>query len=171
MRPRHHLTSSPPPAPQPSIINKRMGDEEMAIPGGEDGKLRSQFDRSKWQSVICAVAAHCCIGGIYTFSLFVEPLARNRGVVGLDAADWNVSAIIPIFSMTITMAGLTAAFTGAWAERVGPNRPIMYAGVFWGGGLMACALGLRMHSLWLVYFGYGFLGGFGVGLACAFAVS
>ena len=133
-----------------------------------DAALREMpsSDRLKWRSVACAVAAHSCIGGIYTFSLFVEPLARNIGVVGAAPRDWNVSAIIPIFSLTVTMAGLTAAFTGAWAERVGPRHPIMLAGLFWGGGLMLCAGALRAHVLWLVYLFYGLFGGFGVGLAC-----
>ena len=145
----------------------RLVEEEEDKSKLEAGRIHKQ----RAQAVICAITAHLCIGGIYTFSLFSDAIARNLGVIGAAEEDWNVSSVIPIFSLTITMAGLTAAFTGGWSERVGPNKPIALAGLLWGGGLLVCAFGLVQHSIFVVYLGYGFFGGLGIGLACEFVLN
>ena len=98
-------------------------------------------------SICCAVAAHCSIGGIYTFSLFIDAFTRNNGVVISSSFDWNASQVVPIFSLTIGVAGLTAALSGKWAEKVGPRLPIVFAGLFGLGVyfLFCCILILKMY--------------------------
>jgi len=152
----------------PLSTASQRGDRGVDDGSGSDivsGRTRpGPYDRAI--AVACAVAAHCAIGGIYTFSLFTDAISRNYGVVGKTSLDWSVSKVIPVFSLTIFVAGLTAATTGSWAERVGPRIPIMLAGVLWGGGLMLSAVALGLHSLVLLYITYGVLGGLGIGFAC-----
>jgi MFS family permease len=54
---------------------------------------------------------------------------------------------------------------GKWQLRVGPRMSLVVAGACFGGGLMLGALGISMHSLPLLYLGYGVLGGTALGLA------
>lgn len=131
----------------------------------------NRFETLPMQRVIaciCAVLTHTCLGGIYTFSLFTDALSKNVGVINRTPQDWDPAELVPIFSVTYGVSGLTALSTGEWAERMGPRVPIALAGVFWGGGLVLTSLALRLHSLGLLYISYGVFAGIGNGLACTY---
>ena len=49
--------------------------------------------------------------------------------------------------------------------KVGARKAMAAASIAFGGGLTLGAAGLYLHSLPLLYLGYGFLGGTGIGLA------
>lgn len=124
-------------------------------------------DYNRWKIVPPAVLTHISIGSVYSWSLFNQPLAQSIGMLSTSSMDWGLSGVVPIFSTAICAAGLTAALSGPWAERNGPRCSVFAAGLCWGGGLALSAFGVSIHSLPLVYLGYGVLGGIGVGLAYA----
>ncbi|MFL6118140.1 OFA family MFS transporter, partial [Actinophytocola sp.] len=76
-----------------------------------------------------------------------------------------------IFSVAIVMLGLSAAVMGTWVERVGPRAAMFTAACFWGTGFLVGALGIATSQLWLVYLGYGFIGGIGLGIGYISPVS
>ena len=86
------------------------------------------------------------------------------GVKVPGADDWSIASLGWIFSIAILFLGLAAAFGGAWVEKVGPRKTMATAALFFGGGFLVAALGINTHQLWLVYLGYGVLGGCGLGL-------
>ena len=45
------------------------------------------------------------------------------------------------------------------------------AGVLWASGFFVSALGVKFHNIWLIYFGYGFLGGCALGIGYISPVS
>ena len=47
----------------------------------------------------------------------------------------------------------------------GPRMVGVVAALCWGGGFIIGGFGIMTHQLWLVYLGYGVLGGCGLGLA------
>jgi MFS family permease len=120
---------------------------------------------NRWLVVPPAIATHLSIGSLYAWSLLNEPLTKTLGVVSVAAQDWNLSQVVPVFSTAVGFAGLTAAISGRWAERVGPRAVVLAAGGLWGGGLIIGSIGASMHSLPLLYLGVGVLGGTGIGLS------
>jgi len=60
---------------------------------------------------------------------------------------------------------------GRWVERSGPRKTMAAAACCFGGGFFLSALGVAWHQLWLIYFGYGVLGGCGLGLGYISPVS
>lgn len=76
-----------------------------------------------------------------------------------------LSTVVPVFSTAVGFAGLVAALSGAWSDREGPRKSVALAGVLWGGGLALGGLGVMTNQLPLVYFGYGVVGGTGIGFA------
>lgn len=120
---------------------------------------------NRWRIPPVAIASHLCIGSVYSWSIFNPVLARELGVVSSAAGDWNISSIVWIFSVAIVFVGLSAALTGNWREQVGPRMVGVAAAALWGGGFIVGGAGLLLHQLWLVYLGYGVLGGCGIGLA------
>ena len=126
---------------------------------------------NRWLVPPASIAIHLCIGSVYAWSLFNTPLTRVFGVVGSAADDWSLQQVVWIFTVAIVFLGLAAAFAGKWLERAGPRLVGSVAACCWGGGFMIGGLGILLHQLWLVYLGYGALGGCGLGLGYVSPVS
>ena len=60
---------------------------------------------------------------------------------------------------------MSASLLGNFQARVGPSTAIRYASFATGGGFLLGSLGIHLHSLPLLYLGYGFFGGLGIALA------
>ncbi|MCE7027475.1 OFA family MFS transporter [Jiella avicenniae] len=125
---------------------------------------------NRWLVPPAALCVHLCIGEVYAFSVFNKPLSLLNATVGADGAkvpgadDWSIASLGWIFSIAILFLGLAAAFGGTWVEKVGPRKTMAAAAALFGGGFLVASLGVAWHQLWLVYFGYGVLGGCGLGL-------
>ncbi len=119
---------------------------------------------NRWMVPPAALCVHLCIGQAYAFSVFNLPMTKLLGITEPAPGDWALTDIGWIFSIAIVFLGLSAAFGGAWVERVGPRRTMATAAAFFGGGFLVAAIGISTHQLWLVFLGYGVLGGTGLGL-------
>lgn len=118
---------------------------------------------NRWLIPAAALAIHLCIGQVYAFSVFKIPL-MSRFDVGEVSVGW-------IFSVAIAMLGLSAAFGGTWVEKAGPRKSMIVAGTAWVLGFFVAAIGIATGQLWLVYAGYGFIGGIGLGIGYIAPVS
>ncbi len=126
---------------------------------------------NRWRVPPASIAIHMCIGSVYAWSVFNPALTRELGVAAPSAGDWSLSSVVWIFSVAIVFLGLAAAFAGKWLERVGPRYVGVVAGFLWGGGFIIGSMGISSHELWMVYLGYGVLGGCGLGLGYVSPVS
>ena len=126
---------------------------------------------NRWRVPPASIAIHLCIGSVYAWSIFNPALIRELGVVGASASDWSLSSVVWIFSVAIVFLGLAAAVAGKWLERVGPRCVGVTAAILWGGGFLIGSAGVAFHQLWLIYLGYGMLGGCGLGLGYVSPVS
>ncbi|MEM1364958.1 MAG: OFA family MFS transporter [Pseudomonadota bacterium] len=126
---------------------------------------------NRWRVPPASIAIHLCIGSVYAWSVFNPALTRELGVVAPSGGDWSLSLVVWIFSVAIVVLGLTAAVGGKWLEKVGPRYVGVVAATLWGGGFLVGSVGIAMHQLWLVYLGYGVLGGAGLGLGYVSPVS
>ncbi len=119
---------------------------------------------NRWRVPPASIAIHLCIGSVYAWSIYNPALIKAHGVVASAASDWSLKEVVWIFTVAIVCLGLSAAFAGRWLERVGPRLVGVVAACCWGGGYLVGSLGVYTHELWLVYFGYGVIGGCGLGL-------
>jgi MFS family permease len=134
--------------------------------------LLSAFDRersvapagfSRWLIPPAALAVHLCIGQVYATSVY-----KNSFVAHFDTSQ---TAVGVIFSIAIVMLGLSAAIGGTWVEANGPRKAMFVAACFWSAGFLVGALGIATTQLWLVYLGYGVIGGIGLGIGYISPVS
>jgi MFS family permease len=128
-------------------------------------------DFNRWKVPLASVAIHLCIGSVYAWSIYNTPLTRLFGVAAPAADDWNLQSVTWIFSVAIVFLGLSAAFAGRWLEKVGPRMVGTVAACCWGGGYLLGSVGVFTHQLWLLYLGYGVIGGCGLGLGYVSPVS
>lgn len=118
---------------------------------------------SRWLVPPAALAVHLSIGQIYAFSVLKGAL-----VTRFEASQTQIAVI---FSIAIVMLGLSAAFGGTWMERNGPRKAMALSATFWVSGFLLGALGIHLGQLWIVYLGYGFIGGIGLGIGYISPVS
>ena len=118
---------------------------------------------NRWLIPPAALAIPLCIGQVYAFSVFKTPFQSHFGV-GEVAVGW-------IFSLAIAMLGISSAIAGTWVERVGPRMAMVAAGAFWVLGFLISSIGIATGQLWLVYLGYGVIGGIGLGIGYIAPVS
>ena len=118
-----------------------------------------------------ALAVHLSIGQAYAFSTFNLPLTKLIGISHSAPDDWKLTDVGWTFSIAIAILGLSAAVFGRWVERVGPRKSMFTAALCFGGGFIVAAVGIHFHELWLLYLGYGVLGGCGLGIGYISPVS
>lgn len=123
---------------------------------------------SRWLVPPAALAIHLAIGQVYAFSVFKNPLLALKAA---DGSLWSAKQIGYIFSIAIAVLGLSAALFGKWLEKAGPRKAMFVSATCFGLGFLVAACGVEAHSLALIYFGYGVIGGAGLGLGYISPVS
>jgi MFS family permease len=126
---------------------------------------------NRWLIPPCALATHLCIGQAYAISVFNLPLTLQLGITKSTPEDWKLTQLGWIFTIAIFFLGASAAVFGKWVQAQGPRKSGFVAALCWGVGFLIGALGIHLHNIWLVYLGYGALGGCGLGIGYITPVS
>lgn len=128
-------------------------------------------DFNRWLIPPVAIGLHLCIGSVYAWSVFNDPLTRALGVVGASSADWTLGQVVPTFGVAIATLGISAAVGSRFIEMAGPRCTGLVAAGCWGTGHLLASAGVWTHCLPLVIGGYGLAGGVGLGLGYVTPVS
>jgi MFS family permease len=126
---------------------------------------------SRWLIPPAALCVHLCIGQAYAFSVFNLPMTKLIGIGKSAPEDWKLTELGWIFSLAIFFLGVSAAVFGRWVEEGGPRRAMFTAALCWAGGFILSAIGVYLHTLWIIYIGYGVIGGIGLGIGYISPVS
>ncbi len=120
--------------------------------------------KNRWLIAASAVGVHASIGSVYAFSVFKKPLGQLIEGASNNEIAWT-------FSFAIFFLGLSAAIMGHFVEKHGPRKAGMLAASFFGGGLLIAGLGAHLQNLYIIWLGYGVLGGIGLGIGYITPVS
>ncbi|HET7413975.1 MAG TPA: OFA family MFS transporter [Pararhizobium sp.] len=126
---------------------------------------------SRWMVPPAALCVHLCIGQAYAFSVFNLPMTKLIGISHQTSGDWKLTQLGWIFSLAIFFLGASSAVFGRWVEENGPRKAMFAAACCWAGGFLISAFGVSIHNLWLIYLGYGVLGGIALGIGYISPVS
>lgn len=118
---------------------------------------------NRWLIPPAALAVHLSIGQAYATSVYKTALVEHF--------DASLTQIGIIFSLAIVMLGLSAAVMGTWVDKNGPRKAMFTSALFWSAGFLVGSLGIFSNQLWLVYLGYGVIGGIGLGIGYISPVS
>ncbi|HEX3863538.1 MAG TPA: OFA family MFS transporter [Stellaceae bacterium] len=103
--------------------------------------------------------------------MFNLPMTKLIGITKAAPDDWKLTELGWIFSIAIFVLGFSAAVFGRWVEEGGPRKAMFTAALCWAGGFLVSALGVHLHNLWIVYLGYGVIGGVALGIGYISPVS
>ncbi|KAG0295340.1 hypothetical protein BGZ98_001434 [Dissophora globulifera] len=130
---------------------------------------------NRWAMFPTAFLFQAICGSLYAWSVFNDPIdGYIHGLVlnpatGKSAPPVHDAAIT--FYIAVGCFGISAAINGPWLERNGPKlAAILGSTVFFLGNMIA-AIGIYAKIMALLYFGYGVLGGAGLGLCYISPVS
>jgi OFA family oxalate/formate antiporter-like MFS transporter len=112
--------------------------------------------RNRWGIAAAAVVMQVCLGAVYGWSVFVRPLIARE--------HWALKSVSYTFMIAVFVLGIGTIIGGLWMDRVGPRKVATVAGVIYGLGYLVSAFAVSNHSLMGLYFGYGVLGGIGMGM-------
>ena len=126
---------------------------------------------SRWMVPPAALCVHLCIGQAYAFSVFNLPMTRLIGITESAPDDWKLTELGWIFSLAIFFLGVSSALFGRWVEEGGPRKAMFTAACCWAGGFLISAFGVAIHNLWVIYLGYGVIGGIALGIGYISPVS
>ncbi|MCZ2827791.1 OFA family MFS transporter [Modestobacter sp. VKM Ac-2986] len=118
---------------------------------------------NRWLIPPAALAVHLCIGQAYATSVYKTALVADF--------ESSLTAIGIVFSIAIVMLGLSAALFGTWVDRNGPRAAMFTSACFWSLGFFVGSAGIATDQLWLLYLGYGVIGGIGLGIGYISPVS
>ena len=98
-------------------------------------------------------------------------MTKLIGISQSAPGDWKLTELGWIFSIAIFFLGVSSAIFGRWVEEGGPRRAMFTAALCWAGGFFISAIGVYIHTLWLIYVGYGVIGGIALGIGYISPVS
>ena len=126
-------------------------------------RIIARLGWSRWLVPPAALSIHLAIGQAYAWSVFKLPLEDSLDISGVASA-------LP-FTVGIVMLGVSAAVFGTAVERNGPRWAMFIATLCFSSGFLIASLGVAIQQYWLVVFGYGFVGGIGLGIGYISPVS
>lgn len=111
---------------------------------------------NKWiNGAIPALLLHLCVGSVYAFSLYINKIVEYMNV--------SSSAAQFTFSLAIFFLGMSAAFCGRMVENNITKSAFVGTTFFVLGNILG-GIGVITKQIWLLYLGYGIIGGIGLGV-------
>jgi MFS family permease len=111
---------------------------------------------NRWAIAVAGTVAMICLGTVYSWSLFTQPLIAAFG--------WSNTTTTWTFALAIFFLGVGAIAGGRWQDRSGPRNVAIAGVVLWGVANVLAGLWTRQLGAPWIYLTYGVLGGLGLGL-------
>ncbi|WP_243670333.1 MFS transporter, partial [Methanoculleus chikugoensis] len=107
--------------------------------------------------VALGLVANLCLGSIYSWSVFVAPLAAHfTATLGREVTAAEV--LLP-FSVFLAFFAIAMPLAGKYIERYGPRRVTIVGGLLTGLGWLLASTATSVEALYIVYGVIGGLGG------------
>ncbi len=109
----------------------------------------------RWLIAGAGIVLQLILGTVYAWSVFKKPLIAAHG--------WSEPATQGTFMIIIAMIGLAAAFGGILVDKKGPKLVATIGAICYGVGTILAGVADMTGNIWILYIGYGIIGGIGNG--------
>jgi OFA family oxalate/formate antiporter-like MFS transporter len=107
----------------------------------------------RWFVVIAALVIQLCLGAIYSWSVFVNPLKSTYG--------FTTTQTQIIFSVALATFAVVMVFAGRWQDKIGPKKVAIVGGLLIGLGYIIARF--SNGNFYNIILGIGIVGGAGIG--------
>ena len=123
-------------------------------------------EKGRWVLVAVCLVINLCLGSVYAWSIFVQPLTQYfTSGLGLFV---TANEILLPFSLILAVFAITMPFTGPIIDRYGPRNVTILGGVLNGLGWILASFSSSVLMLSVLF---GVIGGIGVGIAYSVLVA
>jgi len=122
--------------------------------------LGMPLEKGRWALVVAGLVINLCLGTVYSWSVFVEPLTDYFSTE-LGQAVTAGEVLLP-YSVILAVFAVAMALTGRYMETHGPRKITLAGCVLTGLGWI---LASTVSSIALLSLMYGVIGGIGIGIA------
>lgn len=109
---------------------------------------------NRWYCVAGAVLIQFCLGVVYIWSIFLNPLVEMFG--------WPTADVSLAYTLSLAVLPVAMIIGGLITPKFGPRIVAMLGGFLVFAGLFIAS---KTNSLWMLWIGYGIFAGGGVGVA------
>jgi len=109
---------------------------------------------NRWRVVAGGVIVQFCMGALYTWSVFRNPIQEMFG--------WDTTEVSLAYTINLAMIPVMMIVAGRFVPKFGPTKMAILGGAVLSAGLIIAS---QTTSLMMLYIGYGLLGGSGIGIA------
>ncbi len=113
------------------------------------------LESKRWLIAGAAIVIQLCLGTVYAWSVFKKPLMTAHG--------WGETPVQATMMILMAVIGVSAALGGTLVDKKGPRQVATIGGILFGVGTLIAGLADQIGSLWLLYIGFGIIGGLGNG--------
>ena len=113
------------------------------------------LESKRWLIAGAAVVMQLCLGTVYAWSVFKNPLMKMHG--------WDGKTVQYTFMILMGILGLAAAFGGTLVDKKGPRFVATIGGILFGIGTLVAGYADSVGSIALLYVGFGVIAALGNG--------
>jgi OFA family oxalate/formate antiporter-like MFS transporter len=110
----------------------------------------------RWQIAVAGVMTEMMLGTVYAWSVFKKPLIARHS--------WPEADVGFTFMLVFFFLGVATTFGGKWVDKAGARTVASVAALLFSGGMILAGLADSFSCKWLLWVGYGVVGGLGAGL-------
>jgi len=122
--------------------------------------LGMPLEKGRWVLVVVGLIINLCLGTVYSWSVFVEPLTDYFSTQLGQAVTAN-DVLLP-YSVILAVFAVTMALTGRYVETHGPRKITLLGCILTGLGWLSAS---TVSSIPMLSVMYGVIGGIGIGIA------
>ncbi len=122
--------------------------------------LGMPFEKGRWGLVVLGLVINLCLGAVYSWSVFVNPLAQYFSLQLGQTVTAN-DVLMP-YSVILAVFAVTMALTGRFVETHGPRNVTIIGCVLTGLGWVLASVASSTAMLSVMF---GVIGGIGIGIA------
>jgi OFA family oxalate/formate antiporter-like MFS transporter len=122
--------------------------------------VRMPLEKGRWVLVVAGLIINLCLGTVYSWSVFVNPLTDYFSI-NLGQTVTANEVLLP-YSVILAVFAITMALTGKYVETHGPRKTTIVGCILTGIGWLFAS---TVSSIAMLSVVYGVIGGIGIGIA------
>ena len=113
------------------------------------------LESKRWGIAVAAIVIQLCLGTVYAWSVFKNPLMQMHG--------WEGKTVQYTFMLLMLIIGLAAAFGGTLVDKKGPRFVATIGGILFAIGTLVAGYADQIGNIVLLYIGFGVIAALGNG--------